>query len=439
MRSTFLETTTALILLACATASAEDSTPSVRAEVVRLDVVVTNAQGTPVRDLVREDFAVFEDGKPQRLTDVVFVGGPGAVALATAAGPATSEDEQEPRRPVAIVVDELHLSQRGVGAVKETLRRFLADTVAPDDEIALVLVGSPAATVKPTRDRAALRQGIERIRARGDSITTGQGAQLTPEQAEQILRGDPSALRLAARLAMDEPGSLFSGRFIPKNGSSDPVPAGVEPGEKAAAIDAEKQARRILAEALSISEISLGTLERVLRALAPFPGRKLCLFVSDGFLVGRGTSEEQTSRLQQVIDAGTRSGTAVYPLLAGALAPIGGDAAAVGGAGPAGLRDRVARMAEQQRMETLQGLADDTGGLVVRGTDAIGVGLARMLEDGESVYLLGYEPTNQKRNGRFRRLVVRVLRHRDYVVRTRKGYFAPDAKKLAKQATQAGR
>ena len=314
--------------------------------------------------------------------------------------------------------------------MKETLRRFLAETVAPDDEIAFVTVGSPAGIVQPTRDRAALRQAIGRIRARQESIMTGQGAQLTPEQAEQILRGDPSALRLATRLVMEEPGSLLSGRLVPKNMSSDPVPAGLEPGEKGAGIEVERQARRVLAEALSISETSLWTLERVLRGLAPRTGRKICLFVSDGFPVGKDTSEERSQRLRRVIDAATRSGTAVYPLVVTGFAPIGGDAAAVGGAGPAGLRDHVARMAERQRLETLAGLADDTGGFVVRGADAVDTGLVRMLEDDASLYLLAYEPANHSRNGRFRRIAVRLPRHRDYVVRARKGYFARRAGSL---------
>ena len=58
----------------------------------------------------------------------------------------------------------------------------------------------------------------------------------------------------------------------------------------------------------------LAALEDVLRGMAPLPGRKLCLLVSDGFLVGRGTREEQTRQLQQVTDAATRSGLAVYAL-----------------------------------------------------------------------------------------------------------------------------
>lgn len=430
----------ALVVLASAPVRAGESTPPVSAEVVRLDVVVTDERGRPVPDLTHQDFEVFEDGKRQRLSSSVFLGrasavlspaAPGEEAAATRFPEATGRQQSRRARRIAIVIDEPHLSRRGIVAVKEALRRFLTETVAPDDEVAWIVVGSPAGTVQPTRDRASLRRAVERIHARRESILTGQGAQLTPEQSEQILRGDPFALRLAARLWMEEPGSPYSGRFVPKNVASGPVPAGLDPSEKGAAIDAERLARRVLAEALAASETSLHTVERVLQTLGRFPGRKLCLFVSDGFLVGRGTSEERTYPLQRVIDAATRSGAAVYPLLAGGLAPTGADAAAVGGAGPAGLRDRVSRVSEQQRLETLEDLADDTGGLLVRGADAVDTDLARMLEDDAAVYLLAYEPVNKKRDGRFRRLTVRMPRHPDYVVRARKGYFAPDARKAA--------
>ena len=64
-----------------------------------------------------------------------------------------------------------------------------------------------------------------------------------------------------------------------------------------------------------------------MRGLAPVPGRKLCLLVSDGFLVGTGTSEERTKDLRAIIDAGTRSGTVVYAIDSHGLVGNVGDAA----------------------------------------------------------------------------------------------------------------
>ncbi len=393
---------------------------------------------------MREDFDVREDGKPQRLTDFVFVGGTRAaeppVTPTSPAAPAPApEAAPRPGRQIAIVVDEPHLSRRGVGAAKEILRRFVSETVAPDDAIALVVIGAPAATLQLTRDRAALRQAIERIRARADESLEGPGRQMTAAQAELILRGDPAALKLAARLLKQEPGygadppANAGPEFQGKGGvaprdrikTSDPTPAGIEPEERSAALEVQEQARGILAQALSVSGVSLAALEDVLRGMAPLPGRKLCLLVSDGFLLGRGTREEQTRQLQQVTDAATRSGLAVYALLASGVVPIAPDASMPGSAGPAGLRESVGRASEQVMLEGLRDLADETGGLVLRGSDGIADGLARMLRDTDSLYLLAYEPANRKRDGRFRKIDVRLRNRGDLIVRTRRGYFAP--------------
>jgi VWFA-related protein len=452
MRSSPAAIVTALLFAASATGRTQDIAPAATAEVVRLDVVVTDERGNSVGGLAREDFAVLEDGRPQRITDFVYLTRPAAAsavgaAAAAAAAPAPApakgavsgpraETADRPGRRIAIIVDEPHLAPRSLETAKDVLRRFLSDDTAPEDEVAFVVVGTPSATIQPTRERVALRQALERIHARADSIVTGQGAQLTPDQAEQILSGDPSALELGTRLLTEDPGQLTvtsnSGTavFRGRNSSTDPTPAGVENDVRGLALDVERQARTVLAEALALSETSLNTVEQVLRGMAPLPGRKLCLLVSDGFLVGRGTNQERTRGLEQVVDAATRSGTAVYSLVGSGLVSIIGDAATVASnVGPAGLRDRVARAGERLTIQTLQGLADDTGGLVMRGSEGIATGVTRMLHDSDALYLLAYEPANKKRDGRFRRIDVRLPGHRDYVLRTRRGYFAADDSK----------
>jgi hypothetical protein len=78
------------------------------------------------------------------------------------------------------------------------------------------------------------------------------------------------------------------------------------------------------------------------------------------------------------------------------------------------------------------GLANDTGGFLVRGTNDLASGLKRMLGDNDSYYLLAYESSNLKRDGRFRKIDLRLSRGGSYLLRTRTGYFAPnDRKELA--------
>ncbi len=436
MRCSRASTMAMLLLGPGAALAAQQPIASARAEVVRVDAVVTDASGAPARELTREDFELFEDGKPQRITN--FVPPARLQPAEPAPGAATAAaQEGRPGRRLVIVVDDLHLARASAEHAKEALRRLPAEWAGPEDEIALVTTSAPPDSVQLLPDRAALGQAIARLTSRQDEVADGQSAQLTPAQAELILRGDRTALQLATRLMMDEPGGTLVGSTSLRGAtgaSSEPSQAGIEPEEKAAAREVQRQARIALLEGLRASEVTLRTLEGVLRGLAPLPGPKLCLLVSDGFLVGSGTSEELTRPLRLVTDAATRAGVTLYTLQARGLLPAGADATVQGPPAPPGLRERVARLTEQEFREVLQALADETGGFTVRGSDQLADGLRRMLEDPAASYLLAYEPAESKRDGRFRKISVRLTRHPDLVVRARKGYFAGEDRKREAQS-----
>jgi hypothetical protein len=57
-----------------------------------------------------------------------------------------------------------------------------------------------------------------------------------------------------------------------------------------------------------------------------------------------------------------------------------------------------------------------------------------MLSDNDSYYLMAYEPANRKRDGKFRRIEVKLPKHASHVVRTRRGYLAPDESKPSGRA-----
>jgi VWFA-related protein len=438
MRCRFRSTMAALLLLGPGvTAETQEAGPAARVELVRLDVVVTDTNRRPVRNLTREDFAVLEDGKPQTVKNFLFVGRATTPSPLTSTSESTptavpAESEHEPGRYIVIVADDLHMGRESVEGAKEALKRFVDESLAPDDRVAVVATSAPEGTQQLTTDRAVLRQAISHLSSKQAALAAvAQGQALTPAQAELILRGDRTALLLATRQTMDEPTSAL--------GSSSPratveamdgaTPAGVEPGDKAAAREVQRQARAVLVDALRFSVTTLRTIDDVVRGLSSLPGRKLCLLVSDGFLVGKGTSEELTRQLRQVTDAATRSGAVVYTLDTSVLGPAGADAGAAGPPAPPGLHEHVTRAAQQESRETLQGLADDTGGLLVRGPSEVDSGLRRMVEDNAAYYVMAYEPVNLKRDGRFRKIEVRLPGRPDLLVRTRRGYFAPDNRK----------
>jgi VWFA-related protein len=430
---------TLLLIIAGRGARSQEEVPAVQTEVVQVGVVVTDKDGRVVRDLAREEFVVLEDGKRQRITHFVVAGkqyaavpeGASApnVPAPQGAGPAVAA---EPGRDIVVVLDDLHIGRANLDTAKEALRLFVDELMGAADSVAIITTAAPGGIRQLTQDRAVLRQAIDRLGARETAAASARGMQMTTAQAELVLRGDHSALQLATRMLMDEPGSVVDStgpRATVEASSGGFTPAGVEPGEKAAVREVQRQALVVLGSALGPSETTLRVVTDVLHSLSSRSGRKVCVLVTDGFLVGTGTSAELTRQMRQVVDAATRSGTAVHVLDVRGPASAGADAGVEGPAAPPGLRERVARLAEQEAGETLVRLATDTGGLLVRGGSEVAPGLRRVLEDDEASHLIAYEPSNTKRDGKFRTIEVRLPRHAEFTVRARRGYFAPDDRK----------
>lgn len=74
--------------------------------------------------------------------------------------------------------------------------------------------------------------------------------------------------------------------------------------------------------------------------------------------------------------------------------------------------------------DNLRVLSDETGGFASVNTNDLNRAFERLVTDNSAYYVLGYYPTNHKRDGRFRKIDVRVNRP-GLTVRARKGYSAP--------------
>ena len=69
-------------------------------------------------------------------------------------------------------------------------------------------------------------------------------------------------------------------------------------------------------------------------------------------------------------------------------------------------------------------LSEETGGFAVVNQNDFAAAFERLVDDNSAYYLLGYYSTNDRRDGRFRKIEVRV-RQPGLTVRARKGYVAP--------------
>ena len=75
--------------------------------------------------------------------------------------------------------------------------------------------------------------------------------------------------------------------------------------------------------------------------------------------------------------------------------------------------------------DSLRTMSEETGGFAVVNRNDFETAFQRIVDDNSSYYVMGYYSTNERRDGRFRRIEVRVKDRPGLVVRARKGYVAP--------------
>ena len=172
---------------------------------------------------------------------------------------------------------------------------------------------------------------------------------------------------------------------------------------------------------------SLGFLVRVLGALEGVHGRKSVVLVSPGFY-----DDPEVDGFRWVEDASRRANAPVSFLNATGLPgmPLELTAQVGGRPDPGDIT-----LAYAENLEAAAGaevVATATGGTVVRNRNDLSRGLRHIVGEESAYYLLGYTPTNDARDGRYRRLHVKLTPapagapdRGGWEVRARRGYYAP--------------
>ncbi len=78
--------------------------------------------------------------------------------------------------------------------------------------------------------------------------------------------------------------------------------------------------------------------------------------------------------------------------------------------------------------DSLRVMGDETGGFAVVNRNDFRDAFQRIVDDNSSYYVMGYYSTNDRRDGRFRKIEVRLPDRPGLTVRARKGYVAPRGK-----------
>jgi VWFA-related protein len=426
----------ALVLVAALPARAVPAPPSApvfpeQTDLVVVDVVVADKKGKPVTGLRVEDFTVLDERQPQPIVSFEAVQTPpsaaGTAGAAAAPRPRLVSNEQpvdRSGRTFTIVFDNVHLTPLHAYRAKQAIGAFLETGVRDGDRVSLVATGGGAwwSTRMPAgrADLLSVLKGLESRRVR-DATTREQ---VTDFEAVRIHLYQDRMVGQRVSRRFEQLGVVMSQSERQRDMREIYLPGVNSPLVEARAAEAYQQLRRRL-------NVTLAALERSLAALAGSRGRKGLVLVSEGFVL-----DPNLDGFKKVVDAARRANVALYFVdtrgLEGLTSTFGAQLEA-----PPDVRDYGAMWADtSQDAEGAEMLAVDTGGFAVRSTNDVAGGLSRIARESESYYLIGFTPPAGPRDGRFRRLEVKV-RGKGVVVRARKGYYAPNDAATA-PATVAG-
>ncbi|HUK33531.1 MAG TPA: VWA domain-containing protein, partial [Vicinamibacterales bacterium] len=173
------------------------------------------------------------------------------------------------------------------------------------------------------------------------------------------------------------------------------------------------------------NDVRLRALKTLAEALAPIQQKKAILYFSSG--MQRNGTDNQVE-LRAATNAAVRANVSIYPVDSrGLQAIVPGGSARQGSRGGlsaftgSAVTGQITQLAAQQ--ETLTTLAADTGGTAFLDSNDFGEAFGKVTKDISSYYILGYASTNPDKDGRYRRISVR-LKNRDVKVEAREGYYA---------------
>jgi VWFA-related protein len=157
-------TVCAAALSLAAAAFAQTETPAViradvNVKVINVDVAAIDGNGKPVLDLTRDDFEIYEDDRPQKVTNF----SPIDVTTRTA-GAATANDLQL-RRRLILLVDNNYIEKRERNQALTALDAFIDQTFDGSYEWAVATIGQQLEIVQPfTTNKGLIHQAVARIR-----------------------------------------------------------------------------------------------------------------------------------------------------------------------------------------------------------------------------------------------------------------------------------
>jgi len=365
-----------------------------RAEInyVEVDARVLDGQGAFVPGLTAADFQVIEDGKPQKIDAFSFVN----IPVAREPRPLFAKAPVEPDvstnlsgydgRVYVLVLDDQHTHPLRSQRTKQAARTFIQRYIGANDTAAIVYTsGRTDVAQEFTNSQTRLLRAVDKF----------MGRKLRSSTLERL---DEEARTRGTRAQGDRIDDPFD------------------------------QERAYMART------TLDSLRNLSNYLAGISGRrKAIIYFSEGvdydiydvFNTSGGASAVlQASR--DAVAAATRANVAIYGIDPRGLTAMGDDMIEVQDTPQdtsLGLGLSTFGVELRRAQDSLRVLSSETGGFPIVNENDLASAFERVVADNSQYYLLGYYSTNEKRDGKFHKIEVKVTRP-GLTVRSRKGYVA---------------
>lgn len=389
-------------------ASESQVTFKVEINYVEVDAAVFDRQGGFVRDLRRDDFEVLEDGVPQDVTAFTQVNIPieRAEPAPLQAPTPIEPDVLSNARPFdgrvyVIILDDKHTAALRSAQTKKAAEQFISRYMADNDLAAVITTsGQGGGSQEFTSNKRLLLRAVDKF----------MGQKLRSETEERL----DEYRRQSA---------------IPRDGGVTRVD---DPTDMQRGYDART---------------ALESLARISEWVGSIRGRrKAIVFFSEGidYNVYDFTKREATTvqeKMRDVFAAATRSNVSIYSIDPRGLTNLGDESIMVSGGFPDNPQLNLSMQSFNDSLrlsqDSLRSLSEETGGFAAVNRNDFSDAFSRVVKDSSSYYVLGYYPKNDRRDGRFRKIEVKMKRP-GLEVRSRRGYTAPRGKAPAPAKVAAG-
>jgi VWFA-related protein len=364
-------------------------------ELVTVNVVVRDKNGAVVRGLTQRDFTIAEDGKPQTITSFDF------------------EELDRADVPAPPVEPQVILPKKPATAAPIPNAPAPAAPVVDMHGRRLIVLFFDLSSMQPEELQRAVKSAHDYV---DQKLSSSDVIAVTSFSTSLQVAQDFTADRALLDAAIDAYGGANAQGFEEgTTGDSEGTP---DNGTAFTPDDTEFN--------IFNTDRRLDALQTLSDALAGIEQKKSVIYFSSG--MGQNGQDNQVE-LRRTVDRATRANVSIYAAdMRGLTALVpGGDATQASTRGTsafsgASTRSQVDSLAGSQ--DTLSTMAEDTGGRAFFDTNSFGQVFDRVVSDTSAYYVLGFSSTNPARDGRFRRINVRVARP-DVKLEYRSGYYAP--------------